>query len=177
MSERWWIKGQAPLAFLADSGRDNVAEPTIPCENTGARAATRLPAEREIEAAVSDRPAEDDPTLDRPDRVDAIIEFLAPTIDDILQRLEGDEFTTPEFIEVLQTDPGARAAFDEALRRWGEGDRYARMVIHGQVIPGILRRSELVEWLGFAYGVEDPYAVPARWRLTGNRDQSQSSTS
>jgi hypothetical protein len=123
---------------------------------------------------VSDRAAGDNPALDRPDRVDAIIEFLAPTIDDILHRLEGDEFTTPELIEVLQTDPVAKAAFDEALRRWGEGDRYARMVIHGQVIPGILRRSELVEWLGFAYGVDDPYAVPARWRLTGNRDESQS---
>ena len=141
---------------------------------TGARNATRLPGEREIEASVSDRPAGDDPALDRPDRVDAIIEFLTPTIDDVLQRLEGEEFTTPEFIELLQTDPTARAAFDEALRRWGEGDRYARMVIHGQVIPGILRRSELVEWLGFAYGVEDPYAVPARWRLIGNREESQS---
>lgn len=120
------------------------------------------------ETNVSNQPSANDPALDRPDRVDAIIEFLAPTIDDILRRLEGDEFTTPEFIELLQTDPKARAAFEEALRRWGEGDRYARMVIHGQVIPGILRRSPLVEWVGFAYGVDDPYAVPARWRLTGS---------
>src|SRR3954465_15551736 len=127
---------------------------------TRAENATRTFDERETEATVSDRQAGNDPALDRPDRVDAIIEFLAPTIDDILQRLEGDEFTTPEFIEVLRSDPVARAAFDEALRRWGEGDRYARMVIHGQVIPGILRRSERVEWLGFAYGVADPYAVP-----------------
>lgn len=118
---------------------------------------------------MSDRPAGNEPALDRPDRVDAIIEFLTPTINTILRRLEGDEFTTPEFIELLQTDADAKAAFEEALRLWGEGDRYARMVIHGQVIPGILRRSELVEWLGFAYGVQDPYAVPARWRLTGSR--------
>lgn len=141
---------------------------------TGTRIATRLPGEREIDASVNNRPAGKEPALDRPDRVDAIIEYLAPTIDDILQRLEGDEFTTPEFIELLQTDPTAKAAFDEALRRWGEGDRYARMVIHGQVIPGILRRSERVEWLGFAYGVEDPYAVPARWRLVASPDERQS---
>jgi hypothetical protein len=141
--------------------------------NVSMRNATHDPCEREIEATLSDLPAGNDPTLDRPDRVDAIIEFLTPTIDNVLRRLEGDEFTTPEFIELLQTDPEAKAAFEEALRRWGEGDRYARMVVHGQVIPGILRRSERVEWLGFAYGVEDPYAVPARWRLTGNHEDGQ----
>ncbi len=109
------------------------------------------------------------PALDRPDRVDAIVAFLAPTIDDILRRLEGEEFTTTEFIEVLQSDPAANAAYREALRLWGEGDRYAKMVVHGQVIPGILRRSELVEWLGFAYGDDDSFAIPARWRLIGQR--------
>lgn len=107
------------------------------------------------------------PALDRPDRVDALVAFLTPTIEGVLRRLEGEEFTTTEFIDLLQGDPEARAAYDEALRRWGEGDRYARMVVHGQVIPGILRRSGLVEWLGFAHGVADPYAVPARWRLIG----------
>lgn len=110
-----------------------------------------------------DAPGE--PVLDRPDRVDAIIAFLAPAIDDIILRLEGDEFTTTEFIDLLQTDAAANAAYQEALRRWGEGERYARMVIHGQVIPAILRRNPRLEWLGFAHGEEDPYAVPARWRL------------
>lgn len=106
-----------------------------------------------------------EPALDRPDRVDAIIAFLEPTIEDVLNRLEGDEFTTTEFIELLQSDPEADKAYQESLRRWGEGDRYAKMVVHGQVIPGILRRSSRVEWLGFAHGVDDPYAVPARWGM------------
>ena len=106
-----------------------------------------------------------DSALDRPDRVDAVTAFLMPTIDGVLRRIEGDEFTTTEFIALLQSDPEANAAYLEALRRWGEGDRAAKMVIHGQVIPGILRRSHLVEWLGFAYGEDDPYAVPGRWRL------------
>ena len=113
----------------------------------------------------------DEPALDRPDRVDAIIAFLAPTVEDILRRLEGDEFSTPEFIAVLQSDPEANAAYMEALRLWGEGDRYARMVVHGQVIPGILRRSALVEWLGFAHGEDDSYAIPARWRLVGRNEE------
>jgi hypothetical protein len=106
-----------------------------------------------------------DARLDRPDRVDAIMLFLEPTIDDLLARLEGEEFTTTEFIALMQTEPAARAAYEEALRRWNEGERYAKMVVHGQVIPGILRRSPRVEWLGFAHGVDDPYAVPARWGL------------
>src|SRR5688500_6817073 len=93
-----------------------------------------------------------EPALDRPDRVDAITAFLAPTSDDILSRIAGDEFTTIEFIALLQSDPEANAAYQVALRRWGEGDRAAKMVVHGQVIPGILRRSTLVEWLGSAHG-------------------------
>ena len=111
--------------------------------------------------------------LDRPDRVDAVTAFLTPTIDDILSRIEGDEFTTTEFIALLQSDPEANAAYLEALRRWGEGDRAAKMVVHGQVIPAVLRRSHLVEWLGFAHGEDDPYAVPGRWRLL-DVDASQS---
>jgi hypothetical protein len=110
-----------------------------------------------------------EPALDRPDRVDAIIDFLAPTLEDILRRLDGDEFTTTEFIEILKSDPDANAAYQEALRLWGEGDRYAKMVVHGQIIPGILRRSALVEWLGFAYGEDDTYAIPARWHLIRDR--------
>jgi len=125
----------------------------------------RVPALAEESMTAGNPPRE--PALDRPDRVDAISDFLAPTIDDILSRIEGDEFTTTEFIALLQSDRDANAAYLEALRRWGEGERSAKMVVHGQVIPGILRRSNLVEWLGFAYGEDDPYAVPGRWGLGG----------
>jgi hypothetical protein len=125
----------------------------------------RVPAQAEESMTAGNLPRE--PVLDRPDRVDAISDFLAPTIDDILSRIEGDEFTTTEFIALLQSDPKANSAYLEALRRWGEGERSAKMVVHGQVIPGILRRSNLVEWLGFAYGEDDPYAVPGRWGLGG----------
>lgn len=103
--------------------------------------------------------------LDRPDRVDAIMEFLTPVIEDVLARLEGDEFTTVDFIDVMRSDDAGEAAYLEAIRLWGEGDQYAKMVLHGQVIPGVLRRSQRVEWLGFAHGVPDAYAVPANWRL------------
>lgn len=111
-------------------------------------------------------PPASETALDRPDRVDALIDFIAPAIEDLLGRVEGEEFTTSEFIAVMQEDPAGSAAYEETLRRWGEGERYARMVVHGQVIPAAMRRSGLVEWVGFAHGEEDQYAVPALWRLT-----------
>lgn len=103
--------------------------------------------------------------LIQPDLVDQLIDFLTPAVTEILQRIDAEEFTTTQFIEVMQTDPEARAAYAEALRRWGEDETYAKMVVHGQVIPGILRRSPLVEWAGFAHGEKDPYAVPAWWSV------------
>ena len=93
------------------------------------------------------------------------MEFLTPVIEDLLARLDGDEFTTVDFIEVMRSDEAGEAAYLEAIRRWGESDQYAKMVLHGQAIPGVLRRSTRVEWLGFAHGVADAYAVPANWRL------------
>ncbi|RIK45841.1 MAG: hypothetical protein DCC58_05230 [Chloroflexi bacterium] len=101
------------------------------------------------------------------DQVDDLIELLAPFIDPIIERINVDEFTTVEFIDVMQQDPPTAAAYAEAVRRWHENNpEYAKLVIHGQVIPQLLRRSALVEWAGFAYGEHDPYAVPAWWRKT-----------
>src|SRR5688500_796687 len=71
----------------------------------GSPCADRAPARGEGLMTTGNPPRE--PALDRPDRVDAITAFLAPTIDDILTRIEGDEFTTTEFIALLQSDPVA----------------------------------------------------------------------
>ena len=102
------------------------------------------------------------------DRIEELIEFVQPMVHELLRRLdpgETDEFTTVEFIEVMRSVPEGEAAYAEAVRRWGEGERGSRLVVHGQVIPVALRRTGLVEWMGYAYGEEDPYGVPARWRL------------
>jgi hypothetical protein len=104
-------------------------------------------------------------TSNRPDLVEELVEFLTPRLFDVLERIDADEFTTVQFIDVLQTDPAAKAAYDESLRRWGDDEAYSKMVVHGQVIPAILRRSDRVEWAGFAHGEPDPYAVPAWWRV------------
>jgi hypothetical protein len=114
--------------------------------------------------------AHEPPPQPQPDPIEELIEFFTPTVVSILGRIDVEEFTTVQFIEALLTDPASAAAYEEALRRWGESERYGKMVVHGQVIPVILRRSGLVEWVGFAHGEADEFAVPAWWRLRSNRE-------
>ncbi|HEU5423151.1 MAG TPA: hypothetical protein VFU72_06395 [Nitrolancea sp.] len=93
-----------------------------------------------------------------------VMEQLRPHVTSVARRINVDEFTTVQFVEALHLDDPARAAYEEAVRRWPENEHLAKMILHGQVIPQLLRESGLVEWAGFAYGEEDPYAVPAWWR-------------
>ena len=102
---------------------------------------------------------------DSNDKVDDLIVFLTPYIGSLLERVEADEFTTVQFIEVMQLDPQTELAYQQALTEWGEAPNQAKLVIHGQVIPAAMRASGKVEWIGFAHGEEDPWAVPALWRL------------
>jgi hypothetical protein len=100
------------------------------------------------------------------DKVDELIVFLTPYIRSLLERVEAEEFTTTQFIEVMHLDPQTELAYQQALVEWGEAPNHAKMVIHGQVIPAAMRASGRVEWVGFAHGEDDPWAVPGLWRLT-----------
>ncbi len=104
--------------------------------------------------------------------VDELVEKLTPSIEALLARIEGDEFSTNDFIEIMLGVPDTRMAYDAAGRAWGEKRRQTKMVLHGQVIPGVLRKSSQVEWAGFAYGESDEFAVPGLWRLT-NRGRGE----
>lgn len=108
--------------------------------------------------------------------VDQLTDELFPVIDGLLGELEGDEFTTTEFIDVMLTVEHAATAYHRALARWGEQERPSKMVLHGQVIPAALRRSRKVEWQGFAHGEPDAYAVPAWWRLVPSPTEQGSGT-
>jgi len=99
------------------------------------------------------------------DKVDELIVYLTPYIRSLLQRVEADEFTTTQFIEVMHQDPATEQAYQHALTEWGELPRQSKMVIHGQVIPAAMRASDMVEWIGFAHEENDQWAVPAWWRL------------
>lgn len=98
--------------------------------------------------------------------VDDLVEKLFPYIEDLLSKLDGDEFSTNDFIGIMLQVPETKLAYDAAGRSRGEQRRQTKMVLHGQIIPNALRRSKLVEWIGFAYGEADEFAVPGLWRLT-----------
>ncbi|HEU0164068.1 MAG TPA: hypothetical protein VFQ54_03430 [Thermomicrobiales bacterium] len=99
--------------------------------------------------------------------VDDLIDGLFPIVDNLLSRVEGDEFTTNDFIDLMLAVPEGVAAYEQAIVHWGEGERHSKMVVHGQAIPGAMRRSKRVEWTGYAHGENDEFGVPAWWRLTG----------
>ncbi len=99
--------------------------------------------------------------------VDDLIEKMGPYVEDLLRRIDGEEFTTNDFIELMLAVPETSRAYHAAIRAWGENERHSKMVLHGQIIPGALRRSSLVEWAGFAHGEADEFSVPAWWRLVG----------
>ena len=109
-----------------------------------------------------------DPTTsatNRPDLIEELTQQLRVPLFDVIDRLDAEEFTTAQFIEVMLTDPVAINAYEDALSRWGENRHYSKMVVHGQIIPAVLRQSPRLEWAGFAHGEPDPYAVPAWWKM------------
>lgn len=97
--------------------------------------------------------------------VDDLIDELYPVVDDLLQRIDGDEFTTNDFVSLLLSTPEGLLAYEQALVHWGENERHSKLVIHGQAIPGAMRRSSHAEWTGYAHGADDAFGVPAWWRI------------
>ena len=97
--------------------------------------------------------------------VEEMIAELTPAVEWLLKQIAPGEFTTVDFIDLMQTVPRSNEAYVDGVKRWGEAERASKMVIHGQVIPAILRHSPLVEWVGYAHELEDAYAVPAWWRV------------
>ncbi len=104
------------------------------------------------------------------DKVDELIVFLTPAIRSLLERVEADEFTTTQFIEVMHLDPQSELAYQQALVEWGEAPDHARMVIHGQVIPAAMRASGngRMDWICTrgrgSMGGSGPLASPGKLR-------------
>lgn len=94
-------------------------------------------------------------------------DLLRGPLRQLLALIDADEFTTLQLIDVVAEHPPSRVAYAQALALWPGNERRAKMIVHGQVIPQLLRESGVVEWAGFAHGEADPYAVPAWWRRVG----------
>jgi hypothetical protein len=101
---------------------------------------------------------------------DRAYEILEPVIDQTIENAPARRFSTKGLIDLVRTTPDGEAAYQSAVAAIIEeagSDHMAKMVIHGQVVPGILRRSRRVQFAGFIHGnpnEDDGYAVPSWWR-------------
>lgn len=98
----------------------------------------------------------------------AISPYVLPTLE---RAPVGKRFTTHQFIKALRQDPLAEAAYQQALGILAETAGWshaAAQVLHGQVIPQILRACPDVSFAGFAHDAppeeRDGTAVPSYWR-------------
>jgi hypothetical protein len=95
---------------------------------------------------------------------------LAPGVEEAIARMPASLFSTKAVIEQLRAVEAGAAAYEKALQvlaEEGANDHTARLVVHGQVIPGLLRRSSKVRFGGFIHGdpsQDDGYAVPSWWQ-------------
>jgi hypothetical protein len=97
-------------------------------------------------------------------------EILGPVIDQAIDNASARRFSTKGLIDLVRTTPDGASAYESALEaiiQEAGSDHMARMVIHGQVVPALLRRSRRVQFAGFIHGnpkEDDGYAVPSWWR-------------
>ena len=95
-------------------------------------------------------------------------QVLAPAVAEAIDRMPADRFSTKRLIDEIQLTADGKAAYEAALVIAAEGNTHmARLVVHGQVIPGLLRRSGRVRFAVFIHGQPDEgdeFHVPGWWR-------------
>ncbi|MPZ15479.1 MAG: hypothetical protein GEU73_13840 [Chloroflexi bacterium] len=103
------------------------------------------------------------------DDVEALA-LLRPLVHASAERLGAQRFSTKRLIDELRSTPDGQTAYRdalEAIERQGAPPHMALHVVHGQVIPELLRRSGLVRFAGYIHGEpeeDDGYGVPSWWR-------------
>src|SRR5687768_523770 len=84
-----------------------------------------------------------------------------------IEQIALPRFSTKRFIAEIRSTEDGDAAYREALESMASGGEHmATMVLHGQVIPTLLRRSGLVKFGGFIHGnpaEDDGFGVPSLW--------------
>lgn len=95
-------------------------------------------------------------------------QILESAVEEAVQRMPTAQFSTKRLIDEIQLSSEGKAAYESALAAAGGGnDHMAHMIVHGQVIPGLLRASGRVRFAGFIHGEpseSDEFHVPSWWR-------------
>jgi hypothetical protein len=94
--------------------------------------------------------------------------ILEGAVASAIDAMPAERFSTKRLIDFIQRSPEGQAAYQEALAAASEGnERMGRMIVHGQVVPGLLRASGRVRFAGFIHGEPnegDEFHVPSWWR-------------
>jgi hypothetical protein len=96
-------------------------------------------------------------------------ELMEEPVRAAISRIAEPRFSTKRLIAEIRASNEGEAAYQESLQTLGPdpgSERMGMMVLHGQVIPGLLRRSQLVRFGGFIHGnaaEDDGFAVPSLW--------------
>jgi hypothetical protein len=96
-------------------------------------------------------------------------EVLEPHVIAAIGRMTSIRFSTRRVIEEMRATPEGEAAYQQALELCGgaEQEHMARMIVHGQTVPELLRHSGLLRFAGFIHGrpaEDDGYSIPSWWR-------------
>ncbi len=100
---------------------------------------------------------------------DRAYEIMEAPLHAAIARLAESRFSTKRLIAEIRASADGDAAYREAMATLGPdpgSERMGMMVLHGQVIPGLLRRSGLVRFGGFIHGnaaEDDGFGVPSLW--------------
>jgi hypothetical protein len=105
-------------------------------------------------------------------KYETAISTISPNIPRTLERApRGKRFSTHQFIKAFRQDPEAEIAYQQAMTILADNAGWshaAAQVLHGQVIPELLRASLDVRFAGFAHDApaeeRDGTHVPSYWR-------------
>lgn len=103
------------------------------------------------------------------DTYERATDLLDPMVRAAVAAFGGRAFSTRRLIETIRATEAGQQAYAAAIQMLEEdrGEPMAKHILHGQIVPEILRGSHLVRFAGFIHGEpdeDDGYAVPSRWR-------------
>ena len=95
---------------------------------------------------------------------------LEPAVVSALGRIRGQRFSTRRIVDEMRAERSGEESYQAALGIVASGaavDQMVLHVVHGQIIPDILRHSGVVRFAGFIHGQpeeDDGFSVPSWWR-------------
>ena len=102
--------------------------------------------------------------------IEQATDLLRPLIVPSLALVPEPEFTTRQFVMYLRATTPGEAAYSQAISNWKDNFTLGRQIVHGQIVPQLLRDEAGASWVGYVYNQpdeDDGLSVPSRWLKPG----------